>query len=349
MSNSLDYIILGQGLAGSLLAWRLMRTGYRIRIIDEAAGSTTSKVAAGLVNPVIGKRLVLHDEVPDALQLARQFYQQLSETLSQQYYFPLPMLRLIKSSEDEALWRKRIDDPRYQNYLSPELCNTKDYGLLAHAAFEQWQCGYLDTVALLNDLRHYFIEQGVYEQQKIEVEDIHPHANGVKVAGYEAPAMFFCEGYQARNNPWFADLPWQMSQGEILSLKISGADINAIINGRFWLLPLDQGNYRMGASYSTQLDLHCQPEHKQQMLDYLQSLLAEGSEIHVIEQQVGIRPNTLDKSPFIGQHPQQQSLWMFNGFGSRGSLLIPYYVNVLLDCMRQGTCLPGHVDVRRVM
>ena len=48
--------IIGQGLAGSLLAWRLLLRGERVLVVDNGYCSASSTVAAGLINPVTGKK-----------------------------------------------------------------------------------------------------------------------------------------------------------------------------------------------------------------------------------------------------------------------------------------------------
>ena len=52
----IDTLIIGQGLAGSLLAWLLVRAGQRVCVIDDAHASSSSVVAAGLINPLAGMR-----------------------------------------------------------------------------------------------------------------------------------------------------------------------------------------------------------------------------------------------------------------------------------------------------
>ena len=51
----IDYLLVGQGLAGSILGWELMQRGCRILIIDQEIGNA-SRIAAGLINPVTGMR-----------------------------------------------------------------------------------------------------------------------------------------------------------------------------------------------------------------------------------------------------------------------------------------------------
>ncbi len=50
-----DFLIVGQGLAGSLLAWELMQRGAKVLIVDNGMPNA-SQVAAGLINPITGMR-----------------------------------------------------------------------------------------------------------------------------------------------------------------------------------------------------------------------------------------------------------------------------------------------------
>ena len=46
-----DTLILGQGLAGSALAWHLIEAGERVCVIDDGHCRSSTRVAAGLINP----------------------------------------------------------------------------------------------------------------------------------------------------------------------------------------------------------------------------------------------------------------------------------------------------------
>ena len=83
--NKHDYLIIGQGLAGSLLAWELLQRGCKIMVIDNGLESA-SQVAAGLINPVTGMRLVKSAEVEHLLPSAMRCYEQLSQLFKQNFY-----------------------------------------------------------------------------------------------------------------------------------------------------------------------------------------------------------------------------------------------------------------------
>ena len=51
----LDFVIIGQGLAGTTLAWQLKWQGLRGVIVDRDDRTSASRVAAGLMTPATGK------------------------------------------------------------------------------------------------------------------------------------------------------------------------------------------------------------------------------------------------------------------------------------------------------
>ena len=52
-----DYLIIGQGLAGSLLVHELQKAGKSCFVLDDPKQIKASEVAAGVVNPVVFRRL----------------------------------------------------------------------------------------------------------------------------------------------------------------------------------------------------------------------------------------------------------------------------------------------------
>ena len=46
-----DYLIVGQGLAGSCMALQLLKRGKKILVIDQPHTNSSSMVAAGMFNP----------------------------------------------------------------------------------------------------------------------------------------------------------------------------------------------------------------------------------------------------------------------------------------------------------
>jgi glycine/D-amino acid oxidase-like deaminating enzyme len=59
-----DFLIIGQGLAGSLLVRSLRSRGCRVAVVDDRWQSAASQVAAGLMTPLTGRRFTLTPDYP---------------------------------------------------------------------------------------------------------------------------------------------------------------------------------------------------------------------------------------------------------------------------------------------
>ncbi len=123
----IDYLIIGQGLAGSLLAWELIQRDCKVIILDNGK-ENASQVAAGLINPITGMRFVKSADIDTLLPTAKRSYSKLADVFQQPFYIEKPMLRLFRSDAELTHCLKRLDNPDYQDYLGavkPPECVTK--------------------------------------------------------------------------------------------------------------------------------------------------------------------------------------------------------------------------------
>jgi glycine/D-amino acid oxidase-like deaminating enzyme len=63
--------------------------------------------------------------------------------------------------------------------------------------------------------------------------------------------------------------------------------------------------------------------------------------------EVGVRPATRDRQPFVGNHPEYPQLAVFNGFGAKGSLLVPWFSERMIRFLLHQEALPVTADIRR--
>ena len=113
-----EFLIVGQGLAGTALAWRLAARGRSFLIVDRDEPLTSSKVAAGLVTPVTGMRLNVNWRFPALHPEAVAFYRDAERELARRFYFDTPHVRLFKKPEEIALWQKRMLDPGVMRHVN---------------------------------------------------------------------------------------------------------------------------------------------------------------------------------------------------------------------------------------
>ena len=337
-TSNVDFIIVGQGLAGSLLGWRLLQQGCSILIVDACLEQTASRTAAGLINPITGKRLVKTQHIEEYLPVAKQLYGELAAVFSKEFWHEMRQIRLFQSKDEANQWQKRQANPDYKPYLGDEF----------EGGFEQKQCGHLDTVLLLDTLRAYFQEQGCFTEQHLNIDELTMADSSIHWKGYTAKKIIFCDGFNLQNNHWFSWLPLQPAQGEIFTLETKQPLPKEIVHFWKWLLPLKNGQFRLGSTWQW-MPLDEQPTEKSEseLTSSLEQQFPQLSGAQLIAKKVGVRPGTRDKMPFLGDHPHHPSLSVFNGFGSKGALMIPWYSACFCNYLTNELSLPSFADIKR--
>ena len=346
----IDTLIVGQGLAGSLLAWELMQRGERVLVIDDEHASASSVAAAGLINPVTGQRMVKTVRVDELLPAAQRCYRQLERTLERTLLVEKTMWRLLRSENEHQVWKKRRQDPAYNGYLGEwlEAATLQPPFIAPQGGFAQHHTGYLDTHALLEGIREYLVGTGRYRAQHLAYDALVPEGTGIAFEGTTCKRAIFCEGYKAIHNPWFNWLPFTPAKGEILSLRFAQRLPDVMVNAGRWLMPRGNGEYRFGATYEHgRLDEVPTAAARETLLKALSGILLDPGLCELIGQQAGVRPATTDRQPFIGFHPKYPQFGIFNGFGSKGSLLIPWHAGRFADALSGVRDLPASCDISR--
>ena len=346
--QTLDYLIVGQGLAGSMLAWELIQRNFQVLVVDQGQ-TNASLIAAGLINPVTGMRLVKTQNIEQLLPAALKFYQHLSQQFQQPFYQEKAMLRIIRNQNEQEFCKHRLQQQAYQPYLEQFQLNQADFpcntpfGILV-----QKQTGFLRCKSLLDTLKKSFIDRECLIQEAFNYLDLHITNRKISWKNFTFNQVIFCEGYQCQNNPWFSWLPLQPVKGEILTLHSSTPLPDKILNYGHWLVPFDATTIRTGATFDRE-NIDCQPSAtgKQTLLTSLKKIMPDIEVNATVLHQAQIRPCTLDKAPFIGHHPQIPQLAIFNGFGAKGSLQIPWHVQHFADHLLYQTPLAKDVDINR--
>jgi glycine/D-amino acid oxidase-like deaminating enzyme len=69
--------------------------------------------------------------------------------------------------------------------------------------------------------------------------------------------------------------------------------------------------------------------------------------IRLLEHTAAIRPATLERRPFIGFHPTQPAIGIFNGMGTKGCSLAPFFAPQLVQHIQHQSPLLPEADVQR--
>ena len=333
MTNQFDIIILGQGLAGTTLNWCIQEHGLRTLVVDGGVAVTSSRIAAGLVTPITGQRLVTSWRLNELWPFAKSFYRKVESRTGTTLLTPRRVLRLFRDTREAGFYQKHRSKLCHLIEEQPLYESNVIRGTFG--AIEILDAGQLDVRGYLDVSRAWFEREGGYLRDQVDCEtDIRWSEAGVKLTRLDVQAhqLVFCQGFSAISNPWFSDIPFDATKGEILTLRIPGLLEQRIVNCGIWLAPLGDSLFLAGSTYDHER-LDCEPtlNGRQQILSRLQRHLRLG--VEVVDHVAAVRPIISGRHPVIGRHPLHPQLAFFHGLGSKGTLQAPYFASQLANLL----------------
>lgn len=343
-----DFLIVGQGIAGSLLAYLLEQRGQRCVLIDAPGQTAASSVAAGIINPLTGRQYVKTWRADTLLPFARRFYQQLEEALDIRCYHPRNILRVFTHSGEENDWLARSADPGCAPYMAEQAAPGAYAQLTApcRGFGETLQTAQVDIWRICERLRTHWQQQDCWLGEAFDHSRLELTAAGIRYGELQARQLVFCEGWRMKHNPYFNYLPLQGNKGEVLIVQFPEAVFDKMIKNKVFIAPLSTGNYWVGGSsnnhFADDLPTEAGRAFVQQKLDEMIR-----TPYVLLSQQAAVRPTVRDRRPLLGRHPQHPQLAIFNGLGTKGASLAPYWAEQLVRHLLDGEMLDREVDVRR--
>ncbi len=347
MSNrSIDYIIVGQGLAGTALAYILHKTGKKIAVIDQDSEQTSSKVAAGLYNPITGRKLVRTWKANELFPFLETFYQDLELVTKQKFLFDLPIYRPFFSVEQQNEWMAKSENDEYSQFVKKTSFDPKYEAVHNDSGgVELAHSGYLEVPVYLMALRNYFIQNELLISEQFDFNQLELFDRHVEYKNIRASKIIFCEGPRASENPYFNWLPFSLVKGEILTFK-SNLQIDNIVNRGVFVIPRGHETFRTGSNYNNNdRSWDVTEKGRQEIEERLKQLIS--CDYEVISQKAGIRPATRDRKPFIGLHPKYETIGIFNGLGTKGVSLAPYFAQQFCNYLESDEQLDSEVNISR--
>jgi glycine oxidase len=338
------FLIIGGGLAGTSLAWRLHERGVPFMIVDRDEPQTSSKVAAGLITPITGMRLVLNWRIEMLYPEASAFYRQIERDLGCGFYHETPIVTLLQDDQAVEQWQKRQQQPQIQPYLNEDAGQPLvDASVFANplGGFEQ-RGAWLDTADFLAQSQHFFQSTGRWQQGEFPL----PESSGqIQWKGESFTHTIFCIGWQAAQHPWFDWLPFRSGRGTVLQVQADTGGETRIINRGCWLLPRGDGSLRVGPTYEFNFDQpHTpSPEAVAGLETKLQALLKRPYQI--LGSQTGVRPIIQHRQAIIGRHPVRPQVAFMNGLGSKGVLRAPWLARQLIEHLLDGKPIEPELDL----
>lgn len=356
-----DFLIVGQGLAGTAVAWRLLQRGQSFAIVDHPRPETASRVSAGLITPITGKRLVTADDYDGYWQSAVDFYRHVEQTLGQQVFAEHPMLRLFpdekaresfldasKTVPPSTVWGDNVQrwsgslqsDGREQSGI-----RMQPAGRLNVARYLQQSAEYFQS---LERLYHAELDLADISQQ---VTDQGEAADNRVTVPLEADGRLTAQRIILCTGSWvtrpFPLVPNNPSRGDLLEVKIERYTATEVVHRSVWIAPEADGRQTIGSTYDWKF-LENQPSQagRQQVLTGVRRMVS--GDIRIVRHRGAVRPTMKDYQPVLGRSPDSSRLLILNGLGSKGALRAPRLAEQLVNHLLEKAPIPSELDVARL-
>ncbi len=321
---SAQILIVGQGLAGTLLAWEFERAGIEFEIVDAGHAESASRVAGGIINPITGQRIVKSWRVDTLLPAARESYRAFEKELGLSLWREMRVRRLYLNETE----RRVLAEKQARGELADYAGANDGEGFWIEGAAR------VDVGAMITAARARWLATGVMREERVNVATIRE----------DYDLVIDCTG--ANGGP-FSFVPWQFSKGECLTVATDELSPDVILNRGYWVLPLSDGRATVGAT-------HCPASRDLTLTAKARSALEAGllsirsQSFAVTDQQAGVRVYVGDKRPVVGRHPAELGLGIVNGLGGKGALFAPALARQWVNHLMDGVPFDPEVDVARL-
>lgn len=330
--NQVDFLIAGGGLAGLTLAYSLSEiSDASILVLDDANPNAASSVAAGILNPVSGRRHVKTWMADELLPVAFEFYKKLESSCNEKFFFPCPIAELYDSVKTKNDWQARSAERDYEKYIGKEFGRDKfgeavnaPYGgiFLQHSAVVRTdKCIHALKEILSSEKVTFEICEFRHDEFRFEKEEVF-------FRNVKARMVVFCEGWKMIHNPFFNHHQMLPVKGDLLVIESGDLIIDCILMSDGFICPLGDKKFLAGTTYDWNFT-DSQPDlASRNKLEKIIGKLLNVS-YRVIDHRSGIRPAMQSRRPVAEIHPKVNRAAVFNGLGTKGYLLAPYFSKIL--------------------
>lgn len=281
-----------------MLGWACERAGVAFRIVDRGHAAAASRIGAGLVSPLTGRRLVPTWRFGEWRDEALATYRALEQALGMPLVRELRLRRLYRDDAERKRFGARLDAPEVAAWVE----SVDDEGLWLRGAFQ------VDTAAVIAGLRERWWGRGWLE------ETTAAPAEG-------EPMVVWCTG--ADVGAVFPEVPWEPSLGQLLEGALDGLEPKVVRNDGQWLLPVGAGRARVGATFEREFAAVAPTTAGRAWLQAAARRLGGRELAEPIVASAGLRVTVPDRRPVVGWHPEQSERGVFAGLAAKGALWAP--------------------------
>ena len=341
-----DYLIIGQGISGTWLSYYLQKANRSFIVIDNDQPNSASRVAAGIINPVTGRRIVKTCMIDELLSFLVPAYEELGNELN------------IKAIEKKSLT---------DFHPTPQMKIAFDERVKANADFlfhpkDQWQyhetfnydfgfgevdpCYVVSLKEILPAWRKKLLSANQLLEENFEIEELNLSNTEVIYKDITAEKIIFCDGINSSQNPFFKNLPFALNKGEVILIESSDIPSTNIFKKGMMLTSIEKDLYWLGSNYLWEFQ---DDQPTEQFREQTELLLKTWIKVpfKIVDHKASVRPANIERRPFVGFHPTLKNIGILNGMGTKGCSLAPFFAKQLVEYTINGETILPEADVNR--
>ena len=343
---NVDYLIIGQGVAGTWLSYYLQKAGYSFLVIDAPPGDTASRIAAGIVNPVTGRRIVKTWMIDEVLPFVSKAYTDLGNELGITAIETKPIIDFHATVQMKLAFEERfakepdyLKRPEDEWYWKPHFNYDLGY-------FTVDPCYFVRLDSILPAWRKLLEQKGQLREARFEQEKLQVKEDHIKYEDITAGHIIFCDGIGSYDSPLFQRLPFALTKGEAIWIEAKDIPQTNIFKKGMMLVPWAKDVFWVGSTYEWDFpDDKPTEAFREKTIAQLKHWLP--SSFRVLDHKASIRPGTVERRPFIGWHPQQPRVGIVNGFGTKGCSLGPWFAREFVEHIQNGAAIHPEAQIHR--
>lgn len=348
-----ENLIVGLGIAGLNLCHQLEKAGKSFLVIDNCPNNSASLIAGGIYNPIALKRKLKSWMADELIPVLVETHRELDEKLQiSSLKHDFPILKPISSEDEVTEWLQVIDGERLSPYVNSIEEKRPDGpfqpDIMASVTIKQ--SGFVRIEKTLLAYRAYLKETGRLLVEDFNHSKLELTGTGGRYGEIETTRVIYSEGRFISENPHFNWVPFKPTKGQILTVRTDGTlSSDKIYNQQFLLFPTEEKDvFKLGATYEWEtLDEIPSEAATNDLLAKAEKALTVKFE--VLEAKAAIRPTVIDRRPAIGIHPEHKNLFLFNGMGTKGVMIAPYFAKQLIEFIYEGKEINPEANLNRFL
>ncbi|GAB5562041.1 MAG: hypothetical protein SynsKO_36880 [Synoicihabitans sp.] len=281
-----------------MLAAACERAGIEFEIYDQGHASAASRVGAGLVSPLTGRRLVPTWRFPEWRDRVLQIYRRWEEELELSFVREMAIRRLYRDVAQRELFETRMSVPE----VSAWVVTSDAVGIGMTGAIQ------VETGKLIASLRARWKRSGRLREGPVRFG----------LTDQSVPTIW-CVGAALSE---ILPIPWRPSRGEIVRGSMHGLDADTVLNDGHWLIPSATGEVKVGSTFDREnLRLETTASAQAELVTAAERL--GGRRLRDPVGDVGLRVAVPDHRPVVGWRDDSRRLGVFGGLAAKGALWAP--------------------------